>query len=157
LGDPSVYHVDARPDNLFLSAVPPQPLHEAKLALPKADTVSRPLGDLVFARSGDKGSNANVGFWVRDARAWPWLRSFLTTDRLVQLLGNEWKPHVRVERCEFEHLWACHFVIKGILDEGVSSTPRLDGLAKSMGEFLRARYVDLPRDLVLGNDCRCGT
>jgi hypothetical protein len=148
LGDSCVYPVDARPAKLFLSAVPPQPIHEAKLPVPKGDTVSRPLGDLVYARSGDKGSNANVGFWVRDARAWPWLRSYLSTDRIVQLLGNEWKPHFRVDRCEFEHLWAVHFVIKGILDEGVSSTPRLDSFAKSVGEFLRARYADLPRDLL---------
>lgn len=151
VGNSELVRVDARPANYFLATVPPQPLHEPKPALPEAATIRRPLGDLVFARSGDKGPNANVGFWVRDARAWPWLRSFLTTDRLVELLGKEWKPHFRVERCEFKHLWACHFVVKGILDEGVSSTPRLDGFAKSLGEFLRARYVDLPEHLV-----KCG-
>lgn len=148
LGDPKVYQVDMRSESLFLSKVPRQPVHEAQSGLQKGDTVTRPLGDIAFARSGDKGSNVNVGVWVRDARAWPWLQSFLSTERLIQLLGNEWKPHFRVERCEFKHLWACHFVIKGILDEGVSSTPRLDSFAKSIGEFLRARHVELPRDLV---------
>ena len=148
LGDSQIYRVDRRPANLFLPAVPAQPVHEAGLPVPEASTVTRPLGDLVFARSGDKGSNANVGFWVRNARAWPWLRTYLSTERIVLLLGDEWKPHFRVERCEFEHLWAVHFVISGILDEGVSSTPRLDPFAKSIGEFLRARFAELPRDLL---------
>ena len=32
-----------------------------------------PLGTLAGARSGDKGGNANVGLWVRDDAAYPWL------------------------------------------------------------------------------------
>lgn len=33
-----------------------------------------PLGYVVHARSGDKGSDANVGFYVRHDDEWPWLR-----------------------------------------------------------------------------------
>ncbi|KAM0327094.1 hypothetical protein ACHAQA_006221 [Verticillium albo-atrum] len=108
----------------------------------------RPLGDLVFARSGDKGGNANVGFWVRDQTAWPWLQGFLTSQRLKELLGDDWDEKFCIERCEFSNLWAVHFVIKGILQEGVSSSNVLDGFAKSMGEFLRARVVEIPAELV---------
>ncbi|OHW97486.1 DUF1446 domain-containing protein [Colletotrichum incanum] len=117
-------------------------------------TVKRPLGDLVFARSGDKGGNANVGFWVRHASAWPWLQAFLTKQRLIQLLGDDWHDQYMVERCEFPGLWAVHFVIKGILQEGVSSNSILDGFGKSLGEFLRARLVGLPADLVMVEDER---
>ncbi|KAJ4369559.1 hypothetical protein N0V83_005321 [Neocucurbitaria cava] len=53
-------------------------------------TTKRPLGDLVFGRSGDKGGNANVGLWVRDADAYPWLQAFLTIPRLIVLLGDDW-------------------------------------------------------------------
>ncbi|GKT82261.1 LOW QUALITY PROTEIN: DUF1446 domain-containing protein [Colletotrichum tofieldiae] len=121
---------------------------------PTSRTVTRPLGDLVFARSGDKGGNANVGFWVRHASAWPWLQAFLTKQRLVQLLGDDWQDRYMVERCEFPGLWAVHFVIKGILQEGVSSNSILDGFGKSLGEFLRARLVRLPADLVMVEDER---
>ncbi|WYZ33870.1 hypothetical protein EsH8_I_000146 [Colletotrichum jinshuiense] len=110
--------------------------------------VRRPLGDLVFARSGDKGGNANIGFWARDASAWPWLQGFLTKGRIMELLGDDWHDRYVVERCEFPGLWAVHFVVKGILQDGVSSSSVLDGFAKSMGEFLRARVVDLPVGLV---------
>ena len=44
------------------------------------------LGEIVHARSGDKGGDANVGVWVRDAQAWEWLRSTLTVDELRRLL-----------------------------------------------------------------------
>lgn len=111
-------------------------------------TVSRPLGDLVLGRSGDKGGNANIGLWVRDPEAWEWLQTFMTTQRLVELLADDWDEAYTIERCVFPALWAVHFVIKGILQEGVSSSSVLDGFGKSIGEFVRARHVDLPEGLL---------
>ncbi|KAH7029842.1 uncharacterized protein B0I36DRAFT_291615 [Microdochium trichocladiopsis] len=116
--------------------------------------VTRPFGDLVFARSGDKGGNANVGFWVRDAKAWPWLRSFLSSEKLIELLADDWDPSFVMERCEFVGLHAVHFVVKDILQDGVSSSSVIDGFAKSFGEFLRARHVQMPKDLVEDEDKR---
>ncbi|CAM1505001.1 Fc.00g106380.m01.CDS01 [Cosmosporella sp. VM-42] len=117
-------------------------------------TVTRPLGDLLFARSGDKGGNANIGFWVRDPAAYPFAQSFLTVPRVIELLADDWDPKYSVERCEFPNLNAVHFVIKGILQDGVSSSSVLDGFGKSIGEFLRARVVELPEKLVEVED-RC--
>ena len=76
----------------------------------------------------------------------------MTRDRCVELLGDDWKDDYSVERCEFEGLMAVHFVIKGLLQEGVSSSSVLDGFGKSVGEFLRARYVDVPVGLVEAED-----
>jgi hypothetical protein len=101
-------------------------------------------GDICYARSGDKGGNANVGIWVRDECQWTWLQSFLTIARFKALLGEEYKGFV-VERFELPHLFAVHFVTYGILQNGVSSSSMIDGLAKSFGEFLRARVVDIPK------------
>ncbi|ORY09236.1 hypothetical protein BCR34DRAFT_603015 [Clohesyomyces aquaticus] len=112
------------------------------------NTVRRPLGNLVFGRSGDKGGNANIGLWVRDREAWPWLRAFLTSRKLIELLGDDWKESHKIERCEFEGLMAVHFVVKGLLQEGVSSSSVLDGFGKSVGEFVRARVVDVPKGLL---------
>lgn len=63
-----------------------------------------PLGYIVHARSGDKGSDSNVGFFVRHEREWDWLRSFLTVDKLRALLGEDdtGKP---VFRFELPHIW----------------------------------------------------
>ena len=132
----------------------PASLPEPTTLLQPGDTVKRPLGDLLFARSGDKGGNSNVGFWSPTPSAYPWARSFLTVPRLVQLLGDDWDDRYAVERCEFPHLRAVHFVIKGLLQDGVCSSNVLDGFGKSVGEFLRARLVDMPSELVQLEDRR---
>lgn len=54
-------------------------------------TVRGPLGWIVHARSGDKGSNANVGFWVRHRDEWDWLRWTLSVDTIKRLLAEEYK------------------------------------------------------------------
>lgn len=50
------------------------------------DSVTVPFGDMVYARSGDKGSNVNVGLFFpagdNSREKWEWLRSFLTRERL---------------------------------------------------------------------------
>ena len=104
------------------------------------------LGEIVHARSGDKGGDANVGVWVRDAQAWEWLWSTLTVDELRRLL-----PETRalpIERYELPNLGAVNFVIRGLLGTGATSSLRLDAQAKALGEWLRARSTKVPRFLV---------
>lgn len=104
-----------------------------------------PLGSIVHARSGDKGSNANVGLWVRDAQEYGWLKSLLSTSRFAEFLADDYDPsYMLIERFELPNLHAVHFLVKNILDGGISSTWKLDGLAKSFGEFVRARHVEVP-------------
>lgn len=73
-------------------------------------TTRAPLGYVVHARSGDKGSDANVGFFVRNADEWDWLRSVLTVDKIRELLGDDdtGKPifrfelqHISGKRCRY--------------------------------------------------------
>jgi hypothetical protein len=105
-----------------------------------------PLGVLVGARSGDRGGNANLGVWVRDREAYPWLASFLTVDRLRRLLPEA--GVLPILRFELPNLAALNFVIEGFLGEGVSSSTRTDPQAKSLGEFIRARVVEIPVHLL---------
>ncbi|KAG7092909.1 hypothetical protein E1B28_009214 [Marasmius oreades] len=107
-------------------------------------TRKAPLGKVVCARSGDKAGNANAGLWVRNDDEWPWLQSFLTIERFKKLLGKDYKPEYRVERFEMPNIRAVHFVIYGILQRGVASSSMIDQLAKSFGEFIRARHVEIP-------------
>lgn len=67
-------------------------------------TIRAPLGHVVHARSGDKGSDCNVGFFVRNADEWHWLRSVLTVDRIKQMLGQDYvgKP---IFRFELPNIW----------------------------------------------------
>ncbi len=115
---------------------------------PGGPRVEAPLGRVAGARSGDKGSDANLGVFVRSDSAWAWLDGFLTTARLRELLP-ETGP-LRIDRHRFPNLRALNFVIHGLLEEGVSASTRQDPQAKSLGEWLRARVVEMPETLLPG-------
>ena len=108
-------------------------------------TVRRPLGEMVGARSGDKGGDANVGVWARSDEGWAWLRGFLGVERLRDLLPET--AGLVVERHELPNLRAVNFVIRGILGEGVAASTRFDPQGKALGEWLRSRIVEMPAGL----------
>lgn len=115
-------------------------------APPGGETVRVPLGALAGTRSGDKGGNANVGIFVRSAQAYGWLENYLSTDRLRQLMPEAASSHI--ERFVLPNIWAINFVVHGILQDGVASSTRQDAQAKGLGEWLRARHVDIPLSLL---------
>ena len=110
------------------------------------DTVRVPLGAIVGARSGDKGGNANVGVFARSDEAFAWLAGHLTVDRLRALLPET--ADLPIDRYDLPNIRSLNFMIRGLLQEGVAASTRIDAQAKSLGEWLRARHVDVPADLL---------
>ena len=108
-------------------------------------TRRRPLGTLAGARSGDKGGNANVGLWVRDDAAYPWLAALITEDTVRDLLPEAADRPVRITR--LPNIRAVNIVIEGLLGLGVAYHARFDPQAKGLGEWLRSRHVDIPERL----------
>jgi hypothetical protein len=106
------------------------------------ETQRVPLGRLFGARSGDKGGNANLGIFARSDDAYRWLAAFLTVERFQELLPET--RQLQVDRHDLANLRSLNFVVHGLLDEGVAASTRIDGQAKSLGEWLRARAVDIP-------------
>ena len=115
-------------------------------AAPTGDTRSAPLGLVAGSRSGDKGGNANLGVFVRSPDAYAWLDEMLTTEKLRDLLPEA--AELAIERFPLPNIWSINFLIHGILQEGVASSTRQDGQAKGLGEWLRARHVDIPVSLL---------
>ena len=147
-GDATVVQPTLPPQPAVVAEVPavavaPPPVSGAPTG---SATVRAPLGRVAGARSGDKGGNANLGVWARTDAAYGWLAGFLTAGKLKELLP-ETAP-LPVERYELPGLRAVNFVIEGLLGEGVAASTRLDPQAKSLGEWLRARVVDVPRELL---------
>ena len=103
-----------------------------------------PLGTVAYARTGDKGGDASLGVWTPapHARAYPWLVSYLTAERLRDLLNLT--DAVAVERFEMPNLHGISFVLRGFFGTSGSANLALDQVGKSLGEFLRARHVDIP-------------
>ncbi|MFE7567312.1 acyclic terpene utilization AtuA family protein [Streptomyces sp. NPDC057539] len=127
-----------------LEPVPAPPLPEPLPAgLP---TRRAPLGLVVGARSGDKGGDANVGVWARSEDGWRWLAHQLTTDRFRELIPES--RELTVVRQLLPRLRAVNFTVEGLLGEGVAAQARFDPQAKALGEWLRARYADIPEVLL---------
>jgi hypothetical protein len=122
--------------------VAPPPRTEA----PDGPTERLPLGTICGARSGDKGGNANVGVWVTHPAAYAWLERHLTVERFKALIPES--APLTVERHLLPNLLSINFVVVGLLGDGVAASTRSDPQAKSLGEYLRAKLVDIPRALL---------
>ncbi len=107
------------------------------------ETENVPLGYVALGRAGDKGSNCNVGFFVREESQWPWLRSLLSTKKFIELMEEEYVGQT-IDRMEFPNLWAVHFLIHDHLDRGVTANATYDVLGKFIAEYVRTKTVDVP-------------
>lgn len=112
------------------------------------ETVRMPLGNIVIGRSGDKGPNVNMGLFTDRPEIWEWFRSFLTLEKMKELVGRDWKDEYRIERVEFPTIYAIHFVIYGILGRGVSSSTLLDNRGKGFTDYIRSKHVDVPKQFL---------
>ena len=133
------------------SVIPPAEVSVVGTAGPQVEapggpTRRVPLGVIYGSRSGDKGGNANLGVFARSDEAWAWLDGFLSTEKLKELLPET--AAMQVDRHPLPALRSLNFLIHGLLEEGVAASTRQDGQAKSLGEWLRARVVDIPEALL---------
>ena len=114
----------------------------------KGNTKEIPFGQLYGARSGDKGGCANMGVWAKTDKAFSFLYEFLTVEKLKELLPDLNK--FDIDRYDLPNIKSLNFYIHGILEDGVSSNNRKDGQAKSLGEYLRAKFVEIPIEIIEG-------
>jgi hypothetical protein len=119
-------------------------------AMPDGETVRAPLGSVFASRAGDKGGNANLGIWAKTPEAFAFLRGFLTTEKLKELLPD--CTPFDIDRYELPNLLALNFYIHGILGEGAAASFRSDPQAKTLGEYLRAKVVEIPRAILNTKD-----
>ncbi|MEU6135588.1 acyclic terpene utilization AtuA family protein [Nocardioides sp. NPDC047086] len=115
---------------------------------PTGATSRRELGELVYARSGDKGGDANLGLWVPQGRpeaAVEWLLDTVTPQWVRELLPEA--EDLAIDITPLPHLRGVNIVIHDLLGEGVAASTRFDPQAKGLGEWARSRFVDMPLNL----------
>ncbi len=113
---------------------------------PTGNEVPIPFGKLFGARSGDKGGCANCGVWAKTDAAYSFLFEYLSIAQLKKLLPD--LAEYDIERYEIPNLKALNFYIHDILKDGVSSNNRIDGQAKTLCEYLRAKTIEVPKVLI---------
>ncbi|QDV39357.1 AtuA-related protein [Tautonia plasticadhaerens] len=112
------------------------------------DTSTVQLGRIARARSGDKGTGANVGVFVPSDDLYALVREQLTADRVADFfrpLGV-----AGVTRYELPNLRALNFVLKGVLGR----ITRVDAQGKALGQAILEVPIELPARLLPSNDPR---
>ena len=104
------------------------------------------FGDLFGTRSGDKGGCANLGVWAKNNMTFSFLYNFLTIEKIKELMPDLSK--YEIERFELPNINSLNFYIHDILQDGVSSNNRKDSQAKSLGEYLRAKKILVPNEIL---------
>jgi hypothetical protein len=109
------------------------------------------LGEIAYARSGDKGAAANVGVIAQTAAAYDLLRRELTAQRVEKFF----KPLGvgAVTRFELPNLQALNFLLPAVLDGGGSLSLRIDPQGKALGQAIlemRLEVSEADRSAVLG-------
>lgn len=105
------------------------------------------LGQIAYARSGDKGEASNVGIAAYNEAGYRFLCEVLTPERV--------KAHFReicrgeVERYELPNLLGLNFILHDALGGGGSGSLKTDAQGKAHGLGLLYMEVDAPDDLPL--------
>ena len=117
----------------------------AAAGAPSEDTMEVPLVQLAWARSGDKGNDANIGVIARQARYLPLLRAELTAERVkahfAHLVDGE------VERFDLPGMGAMNFLLHAALGGGGTASLRSDPLGKAYAQILLDMPVRVPKGL----------
>jgi len=110
------------------------------------DTVSVPLEQLAFARSGDKGNHANIGIIARCPEYLPWLQQQLTaavvTDYFSHLIDGQ------VTRFDVPGFDAFNFLLTESLGGGGAASLRIDPQGKALGQMLLSMRIEVPANLL---------
>lgn len=145
-------HMDGKETVIDRTEVPvDRPLVEPEKVnlpgIPDGKMVKMPFGRAFATRSGDKGGNANLGVWAKTPEGYAFLKQFLTVEKLKELLAD--MRAYDIERYEMPNLLAVNFYIRGVLGDGVAASFRSDPQAKTLGEYLRARIVEMPESIIV--------
>jgi hypothetical protein len=106
------------------------------------------LGDIAYARSGDKGASANVGVIARNPDGFLTLREHLTGERVEACFKH--LGLTGVTRYELPNLGALNFILHDVLDGGGSLSLRADAQGKALGQQLLELELDIPDDEIQG-------
>lgn len=110
---------------------------------------ARPLIELAWARSGDKGDAFNVGVIARRPEYLPWIRAALTEAAVRDWFAHEFADpaRARVDRYDVPTLDALNFHLHQALGGGQFASLRLDPLAKGKAQQLLDFPIPVPESL----------
>ena len=103
------------------------------------------LDQIAHARSGDKGSNSNVGLMFYSNEVYHWAKTYITEKRVKEHFNSIVKGDVK--RYEMDNIQALNFILSNSLGGGGSESLLNDAQGKTHGQAMLIMEVDLPDHL----------
>ncbi len=97
------------------------------------------LGDLAYARSGDKGNSCNIGVIARHPKYLPYIKKFVTADAVGAYFSHFFEsssPTGKVTCFDVPGIGAINFLLEDVLDGGGIASMRPDPLGKAFAQML---------------------
>jgi len=108
--------------------------------------VELPLEQLAYARSGDKGNNANVGVIARKPEYLPVLYQQLTANAVAEFFDHVVEGEVT--RFEVPGFDAFNFFMTEALGGGGTASLRVDSQGKAFAQMLLSMVIRVPKSLM---------
>ena len=104
------------------------------------------LGDLAFARSGDKGDVSNIGLMAKSKNIYEFLLTAITPERVKEYFGGMVKGGVEIY--PVPHLDSLEIILRRALGGGATCTLRFDQTGKSMGPVLLGMEIQVTEEML---------
>ena len=103
------------------------------------------LSKIACARSGDKGSNSNVGVIFDNIKLYHWAKEQLTEDKIKKYFSSIVKGSV--VRYELDNILSLNYILNDSLGGGGSESLLNDAQGKTHAQILLMMDIDLPTNL----------
>ena len=100
------------------------------------------LSKIAHARSGDKGSNSNVGLIFYSKEVYQWAKRYVTADLVKEHFQSIVKGNVK--RYEMDNLLAFNFILGDSLGGGGSESLLNDSQGKTHAQALLLMEITFP-------------
>ncbi len=104
------------------------------------------LGDIAYARSGDKGSSSNVGVIFKNKDCYDW-----AVINLTEIVIEKYFKEIAlggVKRYLMDNINAINYILIDSLDGGGSESLLNDAQGKTHGQAILRMEVDIPKNLI---------
>ena len=104
------------------------------------------LGDIAYARSGDKGSSSNVGVIFKNKDCYDW-----AVINLTEIVIEKYFKEIAlggVKRYLMDNINAINYILSDSLDGGGSESLLNDAQGKTHGQAILRMEVDIPENLI---------
>ena len=104
------------------------------------------LGDIAYARAGDKGSSANVGVIFKNKDCYDW-----AVINLTEIVIEKYFKEIAlggVKRYLMDNINAINYILNDSLDGGGSESLLNDAQGKTHGQAILKMEVDIPESLI---------